>query len=266
MSTILLNSTHITDTVNNSTFTIEFDRSVSLTNKKIALSSASLYFSWRNITTENNKFSYIWIDDVEYFVELPIGFYEIEDIKSYFQFVMNKNGHTMTNDETEQTIYFLDILVNNTIYSIDLITYPVPTSLPEDFTSEITFPAEAKNPRLKIPSGINNIFGYDADFITDAGSEIQTYHSSKAPNVSPDSSVILVCDQVKHEFSNLGVLYAISPSVPIGSLIVDRPSHPIFSELKNGSYNKLTFRILSSKTFRPIQIVDSEINLVFSVI
>ena len=265
MSSIVLNSTHIIDTINNSTFQIDFERSVSLLDKHIALTSASLYFSWRNITTSNNKFSYTWIDDVEYFVELPIGFYEISDIRSYFQYVMTQNGHVMTNSETEQTIYFIDILINNTIYSIDIITYPVPTSLPEGFTSSITFPAVAKNPRFKLPLGMNDIFGYDADFITDAGSEIQTYNSTKTPNVTPDSSVLLFCDQVDNEFSNLGILYAISPSVSIGSLIVDRPSEAIYSKLKNGSYNHLTFRILSSKTFRPIEIVDSEINLIFSI-
>ena len=112
---------------------------------------------------------------------------------------------------------------------------------------------------------MNDIFGYDIDFTTNAGSEIQTYNSTKAPNVSPDSSVLLVCDQVNNEFSNLGILYAISPSVGICSIIIDRPSQPIYSKLKNGSYNSLTFRILSSKTFRPIKILDSEINFIFSI-
>ena len=109
---------------------------------------------------------------------------------------------------------------------------------------------------------MNDIFGYDIDFTTNSGSEIQTYNSTKAPNVSPDSSVLLVCDQVNNEFSNLGILYAISPSVGIGS---DRPSQPIYSKLKNGSYTHLTFRIISSKTFKAIEIVDSEINCIFSI-
>jgi hypothetical protein len=100
---------------------------------------------------------------------------------------------------------------------------------------------------------MNDIFGYDEGFTTNTGSERQTYNSTKAPNVTPDSSVLLLCDQVNNDFSNLGILYAISPSVSIGSLIVDRPSQPIYSKLKNGSYNILTFRILSSKTFRPIK-------------
>jgi hypothetical protein len=99
---------------------------------------------------------------------------------------------------------------------------------------------------------MSDIFGHDEDFTTNAVSEIQTYNSTKAPNVSPDSCVLLVCDQVENQFSNLGILYANSPSVSIVSLIVDRPSQPIYSKLKNGSYNQHTFRVLSSKTFRPI--------------
>ena len=47
MSSIVLNSTHIIDTINNSTFQIDFERSVSLLDKHIALTSASLYFTKR---------------------------------------------------------------------------------------------------------------------------------------------------------------------------------------------------------------------------
>jgi hypothetical protein len=106
---------------------------------------------------------------------------------------------------------------------------------------------------------MNDIFGYNVDFTTDAGGEIQTYNSTKAPNVSPDSCVLLVCDQVNNDFSNLRILYAISPAVGIGSL------QPIYSKLKNGSHNKLAFRIISSKTFRPIEILDGEMNFIFSI-
>ena len=163
---------------------------------------------------------------------MPIGFYEITDIVAYLQYIMGVNNHIMTNDETGSTTYFIDIVISNTLYSIDILTYPVPTSLPSGFTSSIIFPSVAKNPILKIPSGMNDILGYDIDFQTDSASEIKTYNSQKAPNVSPDSSVLIVFDQVYNQFSNLGVLYAISPSVSIGSLIVDKPSYPIYSTLK----------------------------------
>ena len=84
MSSIIINANNITNTTTNSTFQVDFDRTINLNDKHISLTSASMYFSWRNITTLNNKFSYIWIDDIEYYVEIPIGLYEISDIKSYF--------------------------------------------------------------------------------------------------------------------------------------------------------------------------------------
>ena len=44
MSSIIVNSTHITDKFNNSTFEIQFEKGLDLTNKHISLSAASLYF------------------------------------------------------------------------------------------------------------------------------------------------------------------------------------------------------------------------------
>ena len=198
-------------------------------------------------------------------IELPVGLYEISDIKSYFQSVMSQNNHVMTNTETASTVYFIDFIISNTAYSIDILTYPVPASLPDGYTSSISFIGTEKNPQLTLPAGINAILGYAEDFTTVAGSSILTVNSSVAPNVSPDNSVLIVCDMVQNEFSNLGILYALSPSVGIGSLIVDKPAYPIYSKLRNGSYNHLTFRILSSKTFQTIELIDPTINFIFSI-
>jgi hypothetical protein len=123
MSSIIVNANNITNSTTNSTFQVDFERSVNLTDKHITLTSASLYFSWRNINTQNNKLSYTWIDDIEYSVEIPIGLYEISDIKAYFQFVMSQNTGTSS------TIYFIDFVVSNTKYSIDTINLSRPCCL-----------------------------------------------------------------------------------------------------------------------------------------
>ena len=202
---MIINANNITNTTTNSTFQVDFDRSINLNVKHISLTSASLYFSWRNITTQNNKFSYTWIDDIEYSVELPKGLYEISDIKAYFQFVMSQNNHVMTNTESGSTTNFIDFVVSNTNYSIDILTYPVPASLPTGFSSSITFIEMEKNPPLSLPACINAIFGYAEEFTTDAGSSILTFNSSIAPNESTDNSLIIVCDQLEIQFSNLGI-------------------------------------------------------------
>jgi hypothetical protein len=61
---------------------------------------------------------------------------------------MSQNDHVMTNTETGSTVYFIDFVVSNTNYSIDILTYPVPASLPTGFTSDISFIGVDKNPRL----------------------------------------------------------------------------------------------------------------------
>jgi len=106
MSSIIINANNITNTTTYSTLQLDFDRTINLNDKHIFLTSASLYFSWRNITTSNNKFSYTWIDDIEYYVVLPLGLYEISDMKSYFQCVMSQNNHVMKYTETGSTFFF----------------------------------------------------------------------------------------------------------------------------------------------------------------
>ena len=124
-----------------------------------------------NITTLNKKLSYIWIDKIEYFIVLSIGFYKITDITAYIQYIMGVNNHTMTNTESGSITYFIDIVIANTVYSIGILTYPVLTSLPAVFTSSITFPIVAKNPILKVSSIMNDILRNDIDFKTDAASD-----------------------------------------------------------------------------------------------
>jgi hypothetical protein len=94
------------------------------------------------------------------------------------------NNHVMTNTDTGSITYFIDLVINNILYSIDILTYPVPNSLPDGFNSLIIFSSVAKNPNLKLPSGMNDILGCNANFQTDAGSEIQTYNLTEDPNVS----------------------------------------------------------------------------------
>ena len=109
--------------------------------------------------------------------------------------------------------------------------------------------------------------GFETNFTT--GTKIitspSTYQSTKPPNVNPNNSLLLVCDQVYNELSSLGVLYSVVPSGQIGSLFVDRPNHPIYLKIKDGFRDRLTFRLLDATTFLPVEIFDPQINLLFSI-
>ena len=61
-------------------------------NKNIGLINLSIYYTWKNIKTgyNNNKFKIsapTWNDNFD----LPDGFYSIEDIQDYFEFIIKKH-------------------------------------------------------------------------------------------------------------------------------------------------------------------------------
>ena len=57
--------------------------------KNMALTSLSIYYTWRNIKSEynNNKFKISWNDTFD----LRDGSYSIADIQDYFEFIIKKN-------------------------------------------------------------------------------------------------------------------------------------------------------------------------------
>ena len=91
------------------------------TSKNIALANLSIYYTWKNIKSEqnNNKFKIsvpTWNDTFD----LPDGFYSIDDIQDYFEYII-KNHETLTEDlpiEITRTVnkYFTTIC-NNDEYS-----------------------------------------------------------------------------------------------------------------------------------------------------
>ena len=258
---------------NNSVFTYKFDVPINFQDEEISLISASMYYSWRNITTDNNVLEYLWVNNQTYQIVLPVGFYEVSDINAYCQYVMRENGHYYIKGTT--FVYYFEILINPTNYSCDIITYPAPVTMPSGYTKPTNanyyitgYNGSAIHPSVRFTSKINEIFGFDTDYSTPQNATQttpNTYQSTKAPNVNPNSALTLICDQVSNKFSNLGVLYSIVPNVRIGSLFVDRPSHPVYLKMKGGTYDRLTFRLVNASTLLPMEILDPEINMLFSL-
>ena len=67
-------------------------------NKNVALANLSIYYTWKNISSEynNNKFKIsapTWND----IFDLPDGSYSIADIQDYFEFIIKKH-ETLTED------------------------------------------------------------------------------------------------------------------------------------------------------------------------
>ena len=276
-STIVLKSSNITDPTTNAVFKYDFPNSVNLIDHEVALISASMYYSWNNISTvlENRTFQYQYVNGSDttqtVTVTLDEGLYEISDINKALQFSMINEGLYLTNNEGEN-VYYLEFVINTVRNSVDINTYSVPTDISGGFTAPsnwVGFPSTTYNPNLIIPAKFNEIIGYSSGFETGLNTGVGTtlsFSSSQSPNVNPNSSVLVDLDLIDNKFSSpTGIISTIVPNVGVGSLISVLPSELVFSPIRNGVYNSITCRILNKDTLQPQKIEDNQIVIILGI-
>ncbi len=276
-STIVLKSSNITDKNTNAVFKYDFPNSVNLIDHEVALISASMYYSWNNISTvlENRTFQYQYVDGTDTLrtvtVTLDEGLYEISDINKALQFSMINEGLYLTNND--ENVYYLEFVINTVRNSVDINTYSVPTSLPDGFTAPSNwpgYPSVSYNPNLIIPSKFNEIIGYADGFQTGLNTGNNTtlsFSSSVSPNVQPNSNLLIdVGAFTDNRFSNpAGVIASIVPSVNVGALINVKPPEYVYSPIKNGIYSSVTVRLLNAFTLQPQEIQDPSIVIILGI-
>jgi hypothetical protein len=266
MNTIVLNSTNIVSGSNNSSLTYKFPNSVTFDDHQIAVQSVSLYYSWQNINStilKNNTFSYTWVvagTTTTYNVTIPSGLYEISDVNNFLQFTFIQNGHYLINT-ISQNVYYAEFLVNPNTYSINIVTYPVPTSLPTGWTQPVAnpqtgalawggYPTTYFNPLITIPASFNLIMGYAAGFVTSQNTglnTILTYSSSVAPQVAPQPNALVTISNISNIYAvPSSVIYNIYANVGFGELINQEPAEYAFVDLLKGTTNSLTIRLVGN--------------------
>lgn len=276
-STIVLKSSNITDSTTNAVFKYDFPNSVNLVDHEVALISASMYYSWNNISTilQNRTFQYQYVDgdDITQTVTVTLdeGLYEISDINKALQFSLINEGLYLI-DSNGEYIYYIEFVINSVRNSVDINTYSVPTSHPGGTTAPSNwpgYPSTTYNPNLIIPERFNEIIGYAAGFETGLNSGVNTtlsFSSSVSPNVNPNSSILVDLDLIDNKFSSpTGIISTIVPNVGVGALISIQPSELVFSPIRNGVYNSITCRLLNKDTLQPQQIQDNQIVIILGI-
>ena len=156
-STIVLKSSNITDPTTNAVFKYDFPNSVNLVDHEVALISASMYYSWNNISTilQNRTFQYQYINGSgvtkTVTVTLDEGLYEISDLNKALLFSLIEEKNYLIDDNTGENIYYLEFVINSVRNSVDINTYAVPTSLPSGNSEPedwVGFPPTIHNPNL----------------------------------------------------------------------------------------------------------------------
>jgi hypothetical protein len=243
-----------------------------------------MYYSWQNINSSplaNDTFYYSWIVGVTsttYAVTIPNGLYEIAQINAYMQFVMIQNGTFLINSAS-QNVYYAEMLVEPTRYAINLITYPVPTSLPVGWTAPLAnvqtgavafvgFPTTTFNPVVTIPASFNLIVGYVAGFATVVNTGVNTilsHFSSIAPQISPVSSLLVTCSNIDNRYSlPSNVIYSVIPDVNFGELLKITPNEYCWAQIIKGTQNQITVNFIGNN-FSQVNILDPNMTIILVI-
>jgi hypothetical protein len=133
MRTVVLNSNNLVQDGENNKLVYRFPNSVLFKNTYVALQSASMYYSWYNISSAlgNNTYRFEFPNNLgvmtSYTVTMPDGIYEVSDIDAYFQYFCLQNGLYYTTPLGEN-VFFMTFKVNVSLYAVQVCCYTTPNS------------------------------------------------------------------------------------------------------------------------------------------
>lgn len=270
-SNIILTGANAYNT-NNNDFVFKFSRTQNLQNFECCLQSLSIYYSWFNISStayNNNTFSYQWYDNttaayVTYYVTLPDGLYGINDINAYMQSIFIQNGHYSIDTATGNYVYYITMEVNTVLYSVQLNTFPVTTTPPDNIEYQFTAPTETFNPILQFLTGnFYSIVGYALGFATtesNAGT-ILSFSSSTSPEVQPSPTLFMSVSCVNNFLTNPpNILFAVTPNVDAGANYSVQP-FPVWADVLSGNYSEIRVQFYNTN-FQAIPIQDNNICII----
>lgn len=301
MFILVLNQTNLVQDGSNNKLIYRFPNSVVLTNKYIAVSSISMFYSWDNISeaNRNNTLYYSWGSAFPKIpIVIPDGLYEIAQLNEYLQFVCIQNGTYWYSTGATTTFYYpFQLIVNATRYAIQLNTFQIPSVGAAGFVCGSgslvnAFPASAGATgnycSVTFPPNFNLIVGYtvnplgftsanDSSLVTQAptaltnyatvlqGGGTISYLSNTAPQVQPNSNLLFSMSNINNPYSQpSSIIYSLSPSVAIGQQIIVQPPQFMWNKLIDGTYNELRLTFLGTD-LRPVAINDPNMTILLCI-
>jgi len=262
--TLVLNSTNVTSSSTNTTFKYNFiNGGFQLKNMEMCVSSITLPYSFYNVSSyyNNRTFSLIFptaATTTTISVTLPEGFYTVTDINSYIQQICLDNGAYLI-DSTGNYVYYQQLVYNSTYYSVQLLLYPVPTTLPTGYsyatagssgsiyTSAIKLPTTAYTPQFVLAStgSIATIIGFASGttYPSAQSTANQSILSTLTPVGSTVNSIIMQCSLVNNPITFPSDILDSMPikETSFGSNITYDPSFEKHISLSFGTFNNFTF-------------------------
>ncbi len=249
-----------------------FGSGVDMGKVDIGLGSASIWFSWRNITAAklNNQFTIIHpatgATDVTLNLVIPDGGYNIADVNNYLRYYLVSNGYYIQNTSTGEQVVYAKLQVNPSTYTVEFVSYPLPTSLPSGFTagSAITFPTTTRAPQLTVSQpGFGVVIGFAlGTFPAVQQTTLTTSSSTLVPVVSDVTNVVLTLDSALNPFApDSKIIHSISPAgAAYASLIKSEPNEVSWIPQQNGIRSSIVLELVSQAGL-PIEQYDTDITV-----
>ena len=196
--------------------------------KIIALSSLSIYYTWKNIKSSynNNKFK-ISAPTLNDKFELPDGSYSVSDIQHYFEYILKKHGENI--DKPSVLIY-----VNK-------------------FENRVTFKIKNGNTLELLTPETMKLLGSTKNKIKDKNGE-------NVPHLEIAEVVLAHCNIVNNnDQKDSRVLYTFVPNKPFSSLLEISPANHIFLKSFDSEFNEIEVWFTDQNS-QPLEIED-RINL-----
>ena len=196
--------------------------------KIIALSSLSIYYTWKNIKSSynNNKFK-ISAPTLNDKFELPDGSYSVLDIQDYFEYILKKHGE---NTDKSSVLIFVNKFQNRVTFKIK-----------NGNTLELVTPET-----MKLLGSTKN--------------KIKDKNGKNVPHLEIAEVVLVHCDIVNNDYQkDSRVLYTFVPNKPFSSLLEISPTNHIFLKSFDSEFNEIEVWFTYQNS-QPLEIED-RINL-----
>jgi hypothetical protein len=301
VATIVFSQNNITNVgKGNNQLAYQFPNSVSFPHHEVAVQNISMYYSWVNInasTLNNNTFYYRWPQGgvaTTYSVVIPDGLYEISTINSYLQFLMIQRGQYVYDSTSATNVYFAEMVVNPSSYSVQINTYNIPVQFNVTGTGQTITISGVNyvvpvgwiatggaylptvtmcNPTTLQYTNFYKVVGfpplwssyntgtvanpvYNYGILAGAAGLTKSAISTTAPQVQPNPTLFFAISNIDNKYSNPStIVYQLNADVAFGDLISITPPQFAFNKLLPGTYNGLRLAILGTN-LQPIDILD----------
>ena len=182
-----------------------------ISEKLIALSNLSIYYTWRNIKSSYNKNEFeisapAWNDEFE----LPDGLYSVSDIQDYCKYILKKHGEN-TNKPS------IKIYVNK-------IENRITFKMKDGYSIELLTPETMK------------LLRSTKNKITDDKND------ENVPHLEITEVVLVHCNIVNNDYQqDSRILYTFVSNKLFGSLLEISPTNHTFLKTFNSEYNEIEF-------------------------